>query len=840
MIRLLSLLCSICFAWTISAQLQTPNDFFPHTVGEAFTPHHLLVDYCQHVAEQSDMVQLVEYGRTYEGRPLILAFVSSAENIKNLEQIKLNNRAIAHMPDGESSGDNKAIVWLNFSIHGNEAAGTESSPKVLYELVNPNNNKTKSWLDNTVVIIDPACNPDGNSRYTNWQRSIAPVHANANIDDIEHHEPWPNGRTNHYYFDLNRDWAWQTQIESQQRQKVLLDWLPHVVADLHEMGHNSSYFFAPAAKPIHKYITDWQKEFQLTIGKNHAQYFDQQGWLYFTKEVFDLFYPSYGDTYPTFNGAIGMTYEQGGSGVAGRSIFMNNGQLLTIADRIEHHTTTALSTVEVSSRHADDLVKNFKKFYDDSVNNPPGQYRSYVIKSEGAEDRVQALTEMLDRQQITYHQSDRQGSHRGFSYVEGKDVGFSIDSGDLIIPANQPKAVLTQVLFDPESQLEDSLTYDITAWSLPYAYGLEAYATTQSISGGKAYSQTVVPEQALKKSYAYIIEKSGHKAEQFISRLLSEGVIVKTNPKAGRVGDQSFASGSYIITRGDNSALGDELLNIMRTTLEKHPIKIISIETGFVDAGSDLGSGDMQIVKAPNAICLSGEGVNPYAYGQVKYYFDQILHMPLTVVEQDRFSKIDLDQYNTLIMPNGRYNLSKGQMDKISSWVNGGGKVIAMEGATNAFADKDGFALKRYIDESAASEEKKSNRIFELAARYNHYSDVERNSISSFIPGAIVATQLDQSHPLASGLGEKYYSLKTNGLAYPLMTGANNVAYLGESPQIIGFVGDRAKSRIKNTINFAVEDKGRGQVIYMVDNPLFRCFWYNGFRLFSNALFLVQ
>ena len=341
----------ICWI-NLSGQLKTPSDFFPHDWGTHFTAHHLVVNYFNHAAEQSDLVQVMEYGRTSEQRPMVLAFVSTPENLAKLEDIRKNNLIRAGVLEGTlDPALDRVIVWLSCTIHGNEAAGTESASATLHELIDPNNTDTKAWLQNTIVVIDPTLNPDGFDRYTNWYRKVAGAVPNPHPSAREHQEPWPGGRTNHYYFDLNRDWAWQTQIESQQRMTAFNNWLPHLHADLHEQGVNSPYYFAPAAQPYHPYITKWQRDFQVTVGKNHAKYFDQNGWLYFTKEVFDLLYPSYGDTYPTYLGSIGMTYEQGGSGRAGRAILMQNGDTLTLLDRALHHKTTSLSTIEVGAKN---------------------------------------------------------------------------------------------------------------------------------------------------------------------------------------------------------------------------------------------------------------------------------------------------------------------------------------------------------------------------------------------------------------------------------------------------------------------------------------------------------
>ena len=369
-----------------------------------------------------------------------------------------------------------SVVWLSYNVHGNESVSTEASMATIYELVRDGGKA--DWLENTVVIIDPCINPDGRERYVNfyWEHKNSPYNPDPN--SWEHHEDWPGGRANHYLFDLNRDWAWQTQIETQQRIAKFNKWLPHVHVDFHEQGVNSPYYFAPAAEPLHEVITDWQVDFQTQIGKNHAKYFDENNWFYFTKQRFDLLYPSYGDTYPTYNGSIGMTYEQGGSGRAGLGVIKQEGDTLTLKDRIAHHYTTGLSTVEISSQNTDKLIQQFEAFYSKPIN---AKYKTYVLKNDGNADKMKDLMQWLDVQGITYGTASYGKSLSGYHYGSGQTRSFSVGSNDLVVNVNQPKSVLTTVLFEPKTKLNDSLTYDITAWAVPYAFGLEAYATTADV-----------------------------------------------------------------------------------------------------------------------------------------------------------------------------------------------------------------------------------------------------------------------------------------------------------------------------------------------------------------------
>ncbi|PHN08048.1 M14 family zinc carboxypeptidase [Flavilitoribacter nigricans] len=823
-----------------SAQLQSPDDFLPHRLGETFTPHHLLVDYFQHVAANSDRIQLTQYGMTNEKRPLLHAFVSTPENLARLDAIRENNLRRAGVLEGTPDPDlDIAIVWLSFSVHGNEAAGSEASMGVVYDLANPANSETGNWLENTVVILDPSLNPDGYSRYTHWQRGVANLIPNPNPSVREHLEPWPGGRVNHYLFDLNRDWAWQTQVESQQRLKVYQQWLPQIHADLHEQYYDSPYYFAPAARPYHKYITDWQADFQVEIGKNHAKYFDKNGWLYFTKEVFDLFYPSYGDTYPTFTGAIGMTYEQGGHSRGGRAIIAPNRDTLTLLDRVTHHRTTALSTVEVASVNSERLLNNYTSYYQESQRNPKGKYRTYIIKGDNPQGKLKAFTELLDKNGIRYGRASGT-SVSAYNYQNGSNGNISVADGDLIISAYQPLSTLTQVLMDPTAELEDSLTYDITSWSLPYAYGLEAYATTQrlSVSGDFTFPDTENARSTVEDgAYAYLASWASMKDASFLADLLRRDLLVRYASSPFAIEGESYPAGTLVITRSDNRKKQD-FVAIVRKIAGEHGISLTSIQTGFSDQGQDLGSDAMRIVEPPKIAVLSGEGTSANGFGQVWYYFEQRLGYPIGIYDADNIGRIDLNDYNTLVMPEGRYRLSESNLKEIQDWVSGGGRLIALGYANSALAGKSGFNLSEFATDKDEKDADQADEKATLDSRYDDYAGAARRRISRSLPGAIFKLKMDETHPLAFGLSDEYFSLKTSTLHYAPMKNSWNVGVIGENPMVSGFVGAQALEQMKNTVVYGVQERGGGSIVYLVDNPLFRGFWENGLFLFSNALFL--
>lgn len=826
---------SIAFALvTVSlfGQLKSPEQFLPTDYGVQFTPHHEVVDYIQYVADNSDRVRLMEYGRTNEDRPLLLAYISSAENLINIEDIRNNHLASIGAKEG-ATGNDKAIVWLSFGVHGNEAGATESSMNTIFQLGDSSNEKTGKWLENTVIIFDPSLNPDGYSRYTHWLRGISGKNAHPGLNDREHMEPWPSGRVNHYMFDLNRDWAWQTQVESRQRIAMYNKWLPMIHVDFHEMGYNNHYYFAPAAKPYHKFISDWQRDFQVDIGRNHAKYFDSEGWLYFSREVYDLFYPSYGDTYPTFHGAIGMTYEQAGHGKSGRAIAMNNGDTLKLQDRIDHHTTTALSTVEAASNHSTELVSEIISYYKKSISNPAGKYRSYVFKNSA---KLASLQTLLDRNGIKYGFASEKGSGQGYHYQSGKDQSFEIEKGDLILNAKQVKSTLIQVLMQPDPMLEDSLTYDITAWALPYAYGVEAFAMTKTIKV-KTSDRQMKMSKAMDcdKAYAYVFHWDNIDAARELAQIQNKGYRTRLSSKDTQFDNLLIKKGDIIITRGDNKSMPN-FDNDIQSMLSNFDC----LKTGFSSKGGDLGGSRFSLMETPKALVLSGEGTGANAVGQVWYYFDEIIDYPLSIVDVNKFGRVSLEAYNTLILPDGYYNLSDDEKAKISMWVSKGGKLIAISGALSNFNDLEGYALTKYATEEEKTAAEKNAKEQQLKDRYENYEGEERRSIVNAIPGAIIKNKLDTSHPLSYGLGDYYYSLKTNRSKYKLLKDAWNVAYIPKTLESHGFIGSKLQKELPETVSFAVENKGSGHVIYMVDNPLFRGFWVNGLHLFSNAVFLVD
>ncbi|MBP2830616.1 zinc carboxypeptidase [Aquimarina sp. U1-2] len=801
------------------SDLQSPSAFLGYNIGEQFTRHADVIQYFEHVAANSNKVTYHVYGKTNERRPLTYAIISSEENLKNLDNIRLAHLKNTGIVEGNAA-PNKAIVWLSYNVHGNEASSTEAAMLTIYELIT----KKSDWLQNTIVILDPCVNPDGRDRYANWYNQVSATPYVIDQNATEHHEPWPGGRPNHYLFDLNRDWAWATQLETSQRLKIYNQWMPHIHVDFHEQGINEPYYFAPAAEPFHEIITPWQRDFQTQIGKNHAQYFDAKGWLFFTRERFDLLYPSYGDTYPTFMGAIGMTYEQAGHGRAGLGIQTDEGYVLTLKDRILHHTTTGLSTIEIASKNAVKLNTEFKKFFDTS----DLKYKSYVLK--GHTDKIKALTTLLDKHEITYGFA-KTTKVSGFNFKENKS-GSMNSKGALVVSTDQPKGKMVKVLFEPNTKLNTPVTYDITAWSIPHAYGLETIATTSVVPVNQESVQHTIRNNTSISGAGYITKWHSLSDAAFMAELLKNNIRVRFTEKDFTNDTHTFERGSLIITKSDNRK-HEDFHDLVVNIANQHQRKLYAAPSSFASKGVDFGSPDVKLINNQRIAVLKGQYVSSLSYGEIWHFFEQQLHFPVTSIDTEYFKNIDLNTYDVLIIPDGYYStlIDENVFKKLKAWVRQGGRLIAIAKAIRMFNNKEGFDLKK----NTPVETKKDS-----IGNITPYDQRERQRVKDLITGSIFKTKVDTSHPMAFGYDDVYFSLKLGSDSYKLLQNGYNIAYIKKPENVSGFAGTHALSNLTNSLVFGEAKLGNGSIIYMVDNPLFRSFWENGKLFFVNAIFFTD
>ena len=829
--------------------LLTPQQFLGYALGTRFTPHAELLRYVAHVVAHSPgRMQQQRYGSTYENRPLELVYVATPGNLNHLDDIRRNNLRLAGLETGTAATAAPAVVWLSYNVHGNEAVSSEAVMQVLYDLANPDNQAVQQLLKNLVVIVDPCVNPDGRDRYVQWYNRVANQRPNASPLSWEHHEPWPGGRYNHYYFDLNRDWAWQTQQESRQRIAVYNQWLPQVHADFHEMSPLAPYYFSPAAKPFHADLTTWQRKFQNIIGDYNRKVFDQNNWLYFTRETYDLFAPFYGDTWPSFNGAIGMTYEQGGGGPAGVRYAKPDGDTLTLSQRIEHHHATSLATLQAAADRHQELVREFQQFYSDARTKPRGEYKSYVLAGSSDPGQVRALTQYLDRQQIRYGFAAKRSRQAGYNYATGKTETVQIEPQDVVISMYQPKSTLVKVLFEPQAQLEDSLTYDLTAWSLPYAFGLDGYALKNQLSvvsqqlpvatvvgkDGKAESPSATANNA---PYAYLARWNNLQDVRFLSRLMQQGVKLRVADEPFETEGQKYQRGTLIIARTGNERLGARFDQLVHAQADSAGVVVQAVQSGLSTTGGDLGSRSVRPLKMPTVAVLAGPGIDATAFGEVWHFFEQQVGYPITVLGTDYFSSVPLSKFDVLILPDGRYDdvLTEKGLASVKTWVRAGGRLIALEGAARFLAGGKDVLLKTKPADSTATDKKKNPY-----AALRRYANAEREQLEDRVQGSVYRVQLDNTHPLAFGYGSTYFALLREAPNYQFLPkGGWNVGVLKKNSYAAGFAGRKTQPGLTDSFVLGTQDLGRGEIVYLADNPLFRAFWQGGKLLFGNAVFIV-
>ncbi|HUS87564.1 MAG TPA: M14 family metallopeptidase [Bacteroidales bacterium] len=821
-----------------SAQdLKSPADYLGYELGTQFTMHNEAVSYVKYIADNSEQVIYETYGKTYEGRELIVAFISSRENIQDLEQLRKNNLINIGLLDGEAAGKQIPFIWLSYNVHGNESVGMEAALRTLYTLAAKSYDGVENWLKECIIVIDPCQNPDGRDRYASQYSMHRAKNGNVNADDWSHHEGWPGSRSNHYLFDLNRDWMWQTQIETIQRLRLYNQYMPHVHADFHEMGSGSTFFFAPGADPWHEVITPWQHEFHNLTGIENAELFNEKFRLYFTRESFDLFCPSFGDTWPLFNGAMGFTYEQGGGGSAGIAVKRVTNDTLTLKERIDGHFMASMATIKVSYMNRDRLIKEFNKFFRSGLEKPVFEYGSVIIKGSNEKSSIKGLLELLDRNQIKYSNVVPTGKrYKGFDYLENEDGEVTLDKGDILISSFQPQSNMVKVMFEPDSRYTDSLSYDLTAWALPYVYDLKSYAVKERLKGDEnrpkiAFESNSIPESP---TYAFLADWKGFSEVRLMSELYKKKFNIRYATKVFTSGKKSYSRGTLIIARADNRHLGDKFEQLVVESANKCGVTLDIATSGLSEKGIDLGSNYASVNKQPEIALIAGEGSSSGSFGQLWYYFENEIDYPVSVLGTDWLASVDLSKYDVVLLPSGTYTKFKEQL---INYVKEGGRLIVFERAISMFADEKTTNLFKSVEERKkevdAKKEKTNSSDSTLLKRFE---DRRREGLKERSAGSIYKVALDDSHPYTFGLGKEWFIMKRSA-NWPFLSSGSNIGYILDSNPVSGFAGSKFQEEVKNTMVIASERMGGGEVVYISDDPYYRAYWKSGRVLLGNLIF---
>jgi hypothetical protein len=817
--KIITLLFSLLL-WSslLSAQLQSPEEFFSN-YGEDFQFHHEVIRYMEHVAEASDRVQWQLYGESTQGRPLGLAIVSAPANLARLEEWQERQQRALLDPDAPTDTSRPVIVWLSHGVHGNEPGATASALQNLYQLARADRFDLAARLEQMIVIVDPCLNPDGYDRYVQFYRSTRGRQPQPAAQSAEHDEPWPYGRVNHYHFDLNRDWLWQTQVESRARLAAFLEWRPHVHVDFHEMYPGSHYFFPPAAPPYLSELEPWQSELQKDFGDHNADYFDENQWLYYSHRDFDLFYPSYGDTYPMLQGALGMTYEQEGHQVAGLIYQKKSGDTLHLSDRIRHHHTAAMATVEKAGQLRSQLLENQHQFYRQKA-----ESSAYYIYSPN--DSVLSLQtdleDLLRQNQIPFERVtaiDEDQNARQAAWIDlatGKTVERQLKKGDVLIPVRKSYP-LNHILLsgqhseDTQAALEAHPVGDLTCWSAAYFIG-DLYRTDGIPQGTLTTVDSAVAIKgkqfpAPPATYGYALALHSSADYQRMTRLLESDIRLRYSQEAWSPKDRDslqLAPGSILVLAGDNSA--DRLAQ----AAELLGPKAIPLSSARTASGPNLGYPAYPVLEAPKIALLRSDAFDTYAYGHAWYYLDEKWTSFYHALSPDKFFEHS-DEYGVAIVPGGWSEVSEEQMRKLHDYAKNGGTLIVLGSSVTAFGDAEFWNIrnKSYPEDMAQSDK----------------------------PGGIVAAQEWKAEaPLKQAMPNPYYALIRG---HQRLVWDEKYAILGHPEEVSDFCGyltPAFQDYIEGTMGVARVSVGDGQALFFVDDPLFRGFWSRGHQLMMNAI----
>lgn len=805
-------------------EITTPTEALGATVGEWHVRHDQIANYMQVLASQSDRVSLVETGRTHENRPLYLLAFSSPENQQNLTKIQA--RHIKNL--GLSLNENDPLViWMGYSVHGDEPSGSNAALLIAYYLAAGESELINQLLKDNIILLDPSVNPDGLSRFAQW----ANMHKGKNLvsdpNHREHKQAWPSGRTNHYWFDLNRDWLLLTHPESQARIKQFHQWRPHVLTDFHEMGTNSTYFFQPG---ISSRKNPWTplKNVELTaaLGDFHAAALDKTKQLYFTQESFDDFYYGKGSTYPDAHGSIGILFEQASS--RGHLQDSIHGPL-KFTDTIQNQVTTSLSTFVGALANKQALLKyqvDFAEQTKDLVKED--DLAGYILNEKADKARFAKMLDILSAHQIQY-------------FPISKDVkvdGETFDSlNSMFVPLNQPQYRLIKSLFSTRKSFDDNTFYDVSNWNLPLAFNIQykAVKRTPKLNKDPVRSPKTVMPDLLPGAYAYAFSWQDYQAPKLLQRLLAKNVKVKLAGEAFFAqtsrGGMSFSAGAVIVPIALEQP--ENLVSIIADENMELQIPIHSVTSGLTRQGIDLGSRKMLNISLPKVLLVGGRGTSQYELGEVWHYLDQHVDMPVSVTDLSQLSKLSLDSYTHMIWVEGTYKeVPDKTVRNIENWLNSGGILIGQKSAAKWFSDKSWLKAS-----FKSSSEVKS--AFETTGLT--YKDQETLKAKQRIAGAVFETQLDISHPLAFGFGSTRLPMFRNSALImhqpekPFVTVASYV----KSPLMAGYTADELQSLIGESAAIVSHDFGKGKVIGFATNVNFRGVWYGTSRLMSNAIFMA-
>jgi len=841
------------------ADLPSPRVYLGYRLGERFTEYARSVEYFRMLAAGSDRVNIEQYGETYEQRPLLLLTISTAENVANIDNIRSTQQSLlgARTQDAEEGSGavdltrHPVVNSYSYNIHGNEASSTEAAMQFAWELATTTDPALLEALGKTVNLLFICINPDGRDRYVYWANSVARNTGGQEPRDLEHYAPWPNGRTNHYWFDLNRDWVWGVHPESRGHTAAYQKWMPQVHTDYHEQGYDANYFTVPGTTPRNLLLPDAYEGWADTFGRANITEFNKKGLSYFTRDRFDFYYPSYGSSYPSVMGAIGMLTEQGGIG-AHRAVETEDGFVLTLRQRVYDHYTTSVAQVKAAARNRRALINYSVEAWNPLSSKSPAT--AYMIENDDSEF-FEDMLKMLLLNGVEVERTTAPVSAPSTSFRNGKKGKHRFPAGSLIIGTEQPRHLFVNSILSQDLQIEDSVMYDMSTWSAPLAYNLEAYSVTSPIIVDtepvtEVNAKGALIRKGVGRPYAFVIPWEQRRAPKALAKLWAAGYRVRSalTPFTSDDGTD-YAAGSLIVLVGRNPDLQPEFESFMGGVARDEAIEVHRFTTGRMRSGQDLASTRNFPIRQPRAALLVEPPFNTYTSGQLYFLFDYETELPVDRIRASslmqtaipkfgsRYGLADLNDYDVLILPEAR-DLGKvfGQDEQrqLRTWLNGGGTLIAIGSSAEFFTAGSGFLKTQKISKPEVAEDS-------LAAALNYD---ERTDFfgKQRIPGSALNATVDVTHPLAYGVKSEVYTLKFGNHALTPNGKLQSVGRYASDADDLLAAGYAARSNLDALAGktwAGVRPFGQGKIVYFMDNPHYRMFWRGPSRMMQNAVMLL-
>ena len=795
--------------------IPTPEAIIGHQVGEWHITHDKLIQYMEVLAKSSDRITIENRGYTYEDRPLILLTITSKENHQNIDKIKKEHKEIS---DGNKMDDYKdlpVIIYQGFSIHGNEASGSNASLLLAYYLAASKSDFVNDLLENSVILLDPSFNPDGLQRFAYWANTNRNMNLNPDPNDREYNEVWPGGRTNHYWFDMNRDWLPVQLPESRARIKSYNEWLPNILTDHHEMGTNATFFFQPGIPSrTHPLTPMLNQELTKRIADFHVKEFNAIGSLYYSEESFDDFYYGKGSTFPDINGGVGILFEQASS--RGHIQESANG-ILTFPFTIKNQFTAAISTLKAGLNLREDLIEYQFNFYKDS------REESSKLKNKGiifgdSKDRGKTmyLAEILDRHEIEFYHINKDLKHKGKLYK--KNNAF-------IIPRNQKKSKLINAMFESRTKFKDSLFYDVSAWTFPLAFNLDYDMNIDMNNAGEVGDYKILNQKiggvTKKTNYAYLMEWHEYNTPNVLDDILSNNMIAKVALKKFKIEGKTFDYGTILIPVFNKEI--ENTYKFLDKIAKDNDITIHGVDTGMSE-GIDLGSNNFRRINKKKIALLVGDGISAYDAGEIWHLFDTRYNINVTKLDVRNLSSADISKYTTIIMPNSK-GLNIKNSSKIKKWIEDGGTLVAYKNSIK-WIERNELVKYNFKETDRTAE----NINFE--EKRNYFG-------AQAIGGAIFNAKIDRTHPINFGFKNSSISLFRNSTIFieADKDSYNNPIIYSDSPLLSGYVSKENLDNLKSTVPLKIDKVNKGRIISITDNTNFRAFWYGTNKLLVNAIY---